>query len=400
MLKSLRSMNVRIGIVLVIVSVSAIILQQVFIVGISYRVAVGNFQRQSLEYAIDFVSYPEMTSVIDAMPEEIGTIFAALVTQIASNNRAAERLFTYRWLIIAGVILILSPILFYVTVVVSRYVTLPIRSLITVTKQLEQGDFSIRAKPNRRYWDSYSLALADDFNIMASSLERLEAERQTMIADIAHELRTPITAIQLRLEAVNDGIDPLNLDLIDSLHKETQLLSGLIVDLRTLSLAEAKQLSLDKRSFNIYELAQQISERFKPLANKKDQNIFIEGANDQELYADAERITQILNNLMSNAVRHAPIEGNITLGFDASETGVTLRVINSGSALPQETINQLFNRFYRADKTRIREEGGSGLGLAIVKALVELHGGTVSATNLSDDQIMFSLFLPQMLDEV
>ena len=387
-------MNIRVGIVITLIILSALILQQL-ISRTLYSNMIGYLPQESLNKSIEFTSHPKFDMLIENMPEELGQLFTAYRSQTILNNDSATTYLSYRRLLIFGILVVLIPLILTISVVITRRITAPIRNLISATKQLTQGDFKTRANPNKLYWDNYSLALADDFNTMATSLESLEKERQTMIADIAHELRTPITTMQLRLEAVQDGIDPLDQTLINSLHAETELLSRLIIDLRTLSLAEAKQLSLNQQTFNLYNLIENTATRFRALAQKKNITISIHGIKNTHIYADPERINQILNNLMSNAIRHTPTNGKVTIEFELSLDGATLKVINTGSALPQAELNQIFNRFYRSGKGRVRAEGGSGLGLAIVKALAELHEGTVGVENHGADSIMFYLVLPQ-----
>ena len=393
--KFLQSINIRVGIVIILITISADAIHQFIVGSILYQNIIGNSPEEALGYSFQFLLHKDLELATQNMPEDIRQIFLTIRNSVERNaNRAAIYLKFRFWIVLSALALII-PILLIISVTINRRVTSPIRSLISATRNLTQGDLTTRAQPKPRYWDNYSLALANDFNSMAHSLESLEKERQTMIADIAHELRTPITTMQLRLEAVKDGIDPLNLDLIDSLHSETELLSGLIVDLRTLSLAEAKQLSLNRQSFDLNNFFNSIAQRFTPSAQKKNISITIEGNKDTFIFADAERLNQILNNLMSNAIRHTPEGGEIKLKYESNTEGVTLQVINTGSALPPEELSHLFNRFYRSGQGRIRAEGGSGLGLAIVKALTELHGGTVGVKNYQDDSIMFYLSLPQ-----
>lgn len=395
MFKPFQSINIRVAIVITIITLSAFIAHQ-FIVGvIMYRNVIGNSPEIALEHSFRFTSHPEIDLATKNMPEDISKIFLTIRENAERNTSSAATYVKFRYWITSVALVFIASLLLTISIAINRRVMSPIRSLISATRQLTQGDLTTRAKPNERYWDNYSLALADDFNNMAGSLEALEKERQTMIGDIAHELRTPITTMQLRLEAVQDGIDPLDLDLIDSLHTETELLSGLIVDLRTLSLAEAKQLSLNPQSFEISDLLKTVAKRFSPSAQKKNISIVVEGPEDTFVFADVERLNQILNNLMSNAIRHTPEDGQVALGYETTLEGVLVKVINTGSALPQAELEHLFNRFYRSGQGRIRAEGGSGLGLAIVKALTELHGGTVGVTNHQEDSIMFYIFLPQ-----
>lgn len=366
---------------------------------LNYSISLYPQQIKANALAIEFMNHPAYEAALKVMPDDLESLFFRANTMTTNTLKWYEGILASQDLIVFSIFLFLGPILVLLAVVINRYITSPMQKLTQATRQLAQGNFSTRADLNTRSWDNYSLALAQDFNSMATALERLESERRSMIADIAHELRTPITAIQLQLEAVQDGIEPLDRELINRLHGETKLLSSLIIDLRTLSLAEARKLTLNQQFFNLYEFIEKLVARFGAPLRQKNIELTLKGSKDIFLYADVERINQVLNNLFSNAVRHTSEEGTISICFDTSSEGVILDVINSDSALSEEELSHIFNRFYRSGKGKVREEGGSGLGLAISKALVELHGGTISAENDSGNSIKFSVFLPFVRDK-
>lgn len=389
-----HSLNARISIVILLISFGAYGILRI-VTNYLYLYGTHNKQVKANETWLQFVNHPDYNKALETMPTDLQNLVSYMVD--LSNNTIVwyNIVSDARLQIILGVFLVLSPILVLLTIVINRYIAAPMQKLKTITRSLAQGDFAARTDLSQRHWDRYSMILAEDFNTMAGSLENLEHERRAMISDIAHELRTPITAMQLQLEAVQDGIEPLNTELIDALYGETELLSSLIVDLRTLSLAEARELSLDKQSFDLHQFIERVVTRFYASAQKKGIQLSIEGTEDTHLYADAERINQVLNNLMSNAIRYTPENGTVSLEVISNPEGVTINVINSGTPLPEEELAQLFNRFYRSGQGKVRAEGGSGLGLAIVKALTELHGGIVHAQNYGVDKIKFSVQLPQ-----
>ena len=392
--KLFRSLNVRLSIVILSISFTAYSILRIA----SERTYVnGLYSKQEIVRNLweKFVNHPDYNKAVKLMPADLADLTAFSINLSANTLTYYNTLIESRLLIIFSVFLFVGPILVLSTIIINRYIAAPMKKLTDATQRLAQGDFSSRTDLNKQYWDRYSVVLAEDFNTMADSLESLETERRTMISDIAHELRTPITAMQLQLEAVEDDIEPLNMELIDALYGETELLSSLIIDLRTLSLAESRQLSLELQTFDLHSFMNKIVARFNASAQKKDIKLSIEGNEDLELYADAERLNQVLNNLVSNAIRHTPESGKVTLSFEAESNGINISVVNTGSALPEEELAQIFNRFYRSGQGRVRAEGGSGLGLAIVKALTELHSGTISAQNYGEDSIKFSLALPQ-----
>ncbi len=224
--------------------------------------------------------------------------------------------------------------------------------------------------------------LANSFNDMATHLERGEIQRQNLLSDVAHELRTPVTVIQGNLRAILDDVYPLDKEEVAKLYEQTRHLSRLIEDLRDLAQAEAHQLSLAMAEVDIHNLVKETAEFFKPLSEAKSIDIRVELLGKiPVVHADRARVRQSLSNLLDNALRHTPENGTITVQAEAQDGNAQIRVIDSGEGMSADDIAHVFDRFYRVEKSRTRDRGGSGLGLAIVRAIIEMHGGTVTAVS-------------------
>jgi signal transduction histidine kinase len=307
----------------------------------------------------------------------VGTLIITPNNLTGSNTPAGEFLASVdraivSSVIIAGIIaLILGTVLFF-------QITAPLRLLRKAATAISRGELKHRV--NIRSRDEFG-ELGLTFNKMAESLSNAETQRQRLMADVAHELRTPLSAIQGTLEGMQDGVLPLDDEQIAALLAETTLLNRLVGDLRLLSLAEAGQLKLELQETDPGGLIQQIVERTRSQANQK--NIHLETdvqADLPVLWLDPDRITQVLNNLISNALRYT-LEGGtikVQISIQSGTGALQVSVTDTGPGIDPENLPYVFDRFYRADKSRTRSSGGSGLGLAIVKQLVEAHGGSVS----------------------
>jgi signal transduction histidine kinase len=296
---------------------------------------------------------------------------------------------------LAGFYALLTPLILGLSWWLSARLTRPLDKVAAASRRLADGDLSARIRTRPSSWDRQSLDLAADFNAMAVSLERLQNERQAMIADIAHELRTPLTAMQLQLEAAGDGIEPLDHEFLARIAQEARVLSRLIVDLRTLSLAEAKHLSLEIELVELCELLQVVKASFEAEASGRRIDLRLGECRPTMVEADVERVRQVIGNFVSNAVRHTPPGGEVVLGvMPADPEQVTIEVVDTGPGLSKAALERAFDRFYRSDNGRVRAEGGSGLGLAIAKALAELHHGSVAAENRAEGGARFTFTLP------
>jgi signal transduction histidine kinase len=268
---------------------------------------------------------------------------------------------------------------------VFRAITRPIDQLTRAAHQLAQGDLSARVAV-----DDHAARLGSDeiselgvaFNTMASSLQQSEQVRRDMTADIAHELRTPLAVMRGNLEAMLDGVYPFDAEHLNPVLNQVNLLTRLVEDLRTLALAEAGQLPLEKRPFDLGGLIQRTITSFEAQAAAQQVVLHAEIASDlPTVDLDPDRMQQTVGILIANALRYTPPHGSITVAAKTDRVSVTIEVADTGSGIAPEDLPHVFDRFYRADKSRARESGGSGLGLAIAKSIVEAHGGSIAAAS-------------------
>lgn len=277
--------------------------------------------------------------------------------------------------LIAG--LLAGLVAFALAIVLVRQITHPLAALHDASQRIAQGDLSARVPAQGR--DELG-QLGNAFNRMASALETQETLRRNLMADVAHELRTPLTAIQGTVEALQDGIFPLTTEGLDPIHEETLLLGRLVEDLRTLAQAEAGHLSLNLGAVNGGELAERIVAGLLPSAQQASIQLTWHVADAlPALWGDAQRIGQVLTNLLSNALRHTPAGGEIDVKVKSEENGVLFSVQDSGPGIDPADLPHIFDRFYRGDRSRSRATGGSGLGLTIARQLVEAHAGRIWA---------------------
>ncbi len=261
--------------------------------------------------------------------------------------------------------------------IASFLISRPFSKMAEAANNIGSGDFDQRVeiKGPREI-----TALATAFNGMVSDLQEAETLRSNLIADVSHELRTPLTILEGNLRAVLDGVYTLDETEVANLYGQTRVLTRLVEDLHLLSRAEAQQLSLNLGPLSIADILTETHANFEPLAADSDVAIKLSlPVKLADVYADRQRIHQILGNLVSNALRHTPAGGSITLAAQALEGQIEIRIIDTGSGIEPEHLPHLFDRFYRTDKSRSRETGGSGLGLAIVKAMLEAQNGTIRA---------------------
>lgn len=260
--------------------------------------------------------------------------------------------------------------------IIGRVVSRPIGDLVKAARRLGAGDRSVRA-PLRGSQEMKELAVS--FNTMAADLQHAETLRNNLMADVSHELRSPLTVLEGNLRAALDHVYALDEAEIANLYGQTRHLIRLVNDLRELSLAENHQLPLEKQPTNLSALIAETIQAIEPLATDKEVQLIEQAVNLPEMVIDPIRIRQVLFNLLSNSLRYTPAGGAITVSGSRSAAEVRVSVQDTGEGLNPDQLASAFDRFYRGDKSRSRESGGTGLGLAIVKAIVEAHSGRVEA---------------------
>ena len=280
-----------------------------------------------------------------------------------------------------------------VTFLMSRRILSPVESLAQAARGLSRGDFSQRVKVNSK--DEFG-ELAIAFNTMAEDLERTEQLRRNMVADVAHELRTPLSNIQGHLEAIRDGLLPAEPATFDSIYEEVLLLARLVEDLQELTLADAGQLTLIRQSADVADIARRAAAAAQPPAEARGLTIETDlPSQPATANVDPERIGQVLRNLLSNAITHTSEGGRITVTLKDEDHELHVTVADTGVGIPPDDLPYVFERFYRVDRSRVRATGGAGLGLTIAKRLVEAHGGRIGVESELGKGSRFTLTLPK-----
>jgi two-component system sensor histidine kinase BaeS len=298
---------------------------------------------------------------------------------------------------------VIAPVALLIAAIFAAFITAlivrPIKKLSAGTAALARREFNTRLPESRG--DELG-QLAADFNRLAAALAAFDARQRQWLADIAHELRTPLAVLRGELEAVQEGVRTVGPGLVTSLRQETSRLESLVEDLHLVSLAESGGLRLHRADADIGELAQQAAERFrKPL---RDEGFELALAITPGLHAsvDVQRLDQVLANLLRNALAHAA-PGTVTVatrsesavGAASAATGfVVVTVADSGPGVPDDALPKLFDRLYRVESARTRKVGGAGLGLSICKSIVEAHGGTIAAQKSAAGGLEIVMRLP------
>lgn len=261
---------------------------------------------------------------------------------------------------------------------IARGLSAPLGRLAAAAHRISQGELNQQV-PVQGSEEMADVARA--FNNMAVALQQAGQLRRNMVADIAHELRTPLTVIQGNLQAILDEVYPLETAEIASIYDETLTLSRLVNDLRELAQAEAGQLSLNMQTIDLAAVINSTVSGFEGLAQEQEVGLAVDlPPAIPSILADPDRVRQVLSNLASNALRHTPPGGRVTItvdGMQSTSAVVRISVCDTGSGIPPQDLPYVFNRFWRAEKSRSRYEGGSGLGLAIARQLVEAQGGQI-----------------------
>lgn len=277
-------------------------------------------------------------------------------------------------------------------ILLSRNISRPIQELTRATQNMADGALGQQVPVRSR--DEIG-NLANSFNKMSTDLAHSFDLRKQMTADIAHELRTPLALILGHAEGVKDGVLEPNHENFEIIREEAERLEHLVNDLRTLSLADAGELSMEFQPVNVNNLMSDVHARYLTLFNQKRIALNLELAPGiLQATLDPSRFGQVLNNILDNALRHTPEGGFVELKTQLTENRIQLSVKNSGEGVTPEEAKHLFDRFYRVDEARNRNDGGSGLGLAIAKSIVEMHKGQIWAESEKDMGLTVFIQLP------
>ncbi|MFI1681973.1 ATP-binding protein [Streptomyces sp. NPDC020607] len=281
-----------------------------------------------------------------------------------------------------------------VTALAATRLTRPLRALTAATRRMKNGESSepVPARATRSAGEISQLAAA--FNDMAAHRKALEEQRKAMVSDVAHELRTPLSNIRGWLEAAEDGVVDTDPELVTSLLEEALLLQHIVDDLQDLAAADAGTLRLHREPVRAAEIADQVAAAHQARADGAGVRLRATAFGDPWVTADPLRLRQAIGNLVSNAVRHTPEGGSVRISCRTTPEAVLIEVADTGTGIAPADLPHVFDRFWRADKSRTRATGGSGLGLSIVRKLVEAHDGTVAAQSIPGKGSLFTVRLP------
>ena len=260
----------------------------------------------------------------------------------------------------------------------SRRVHRSATALSEAASAVAAGHYDIRVPPPRLGKEFDAVAAA--FNKMAQQLGEVDETRRQMLADLAHEIRTPVAVLDAYMEALEDGVRQLDQETIGTLRDQTRRLTRFSVDVNALSAAERRTTSIDSQWISSKALIETAVSAFAPRYGSKGVDLTSHVADDlPTLWADYERLGQVLGNLLDNALRHTELGGRVDVTATAADDELVIAISDTGTGVAREHLPRLFDRFYRADAARDRQHGGAGIGLSIAKALVDAHGGRIEA---------------------
>ncbi len=318
-----------------------------------------------------------------------GNVVGTLILQ--GRTRPSEIIFAFRYLLpIVLFSLVLAVFATLIGLVLSRRVVTPLAEVIASAEEIADGNLQARVNISRN--PDVLADLSESFNKMAGSLETNDRERREMLADIAHELRTPLSVLRGRLEGIMDGIYPTDQSHIGPALEETYLLERLVEDLRLLTLAESHQLPFEKREVDLVEIARRSLGMFQPEADETKVHLDLTTSLDKALViADPLRTEQAIGNLLSNALRYAPENGHVWIEIAPAGDEMAISINDDGPGVAEAELPSIFKRFWRGEKSRSRNSGGAGLGLAITQLLVEEQDGRIEARNLPGSGLQITI---------
>jgi len=365
----------------------------------------GRIIADSQNFLLDDPRFYRMLNELEGQPIDLGLgqpaveitsnsnqrVFLYIVPQ--SKQESSESVFlgaVNRQLLLAIVAAGLVGLI--LTLLFSRSIVRPVEALTVAARRMGQGDLEQRVDTSTQ---GEIGELAQAFNVMADGLARQEILRRNMVSDVAHELRTPLSNLRGYLEALRDGVLDPTPPIVDSLYEETMILNHLVDDLQDLALIEAGQLRLMQEPTLLEEIVIRIVHQMEPFATHKDLTIAVKLPPELPLVdVDCDRIGQVLRNVINIAISYSTPGGIIIISARVRMGMVELSVEDEGVGIDPKHLPHIFDRFYRADRSRTRATGGSGLGLAIARQIIEAHGGRVKIKSVLDRGTLVTFTLP------
>ncbi|KAF0108069.1 MAG: two-component system OmpR family sensor histidine kinase BaeS [Anaerolineaceae bacterium] len=328
--------------------------------------------------------------VIEVDGRVIGTIFTPPDAFVFTSEEQAylDRTSQALWLAALGAI----AAALVTGVLLARSFARPVRLLTSAARKMAGGELEQEVPVASK--DEIG-ELTQAFNSMSHAVSQANQLRKQMTADIAHDLRTPLTVIAGYIESMQEGVLEPTPERLEIIHSEIERLQRMVEDLRTLSRADAGELALVRQPIAPRTLLERVASVYCHAAGQQEITLKIDAADGlHEIHVDEARMVQVLGNLVDNALRYTPAGGTVILGASQTEAGVTLLVQDAGQGIQPEDLPHVFERFYRADKSRADAEGASGLGLAIARAIVVAHGGELRAESAPGEGTLMVITLP------
>lgn len=304
-----------------------------------------------------------------------GQMGSQMTEEMQRATLAAFRTTIFQSLLLAMGVATVAAVL--ISLYMTRWITRPISRMAQLSRQIAAGDYSARAPITR---PDELADLGASLNRMAQALAETEQRRTRLIGDVAHEIRTPLTTLRGNLEGMLDGVIEPTPELLRQLYDESTRLNRLVEDLGELARVEPEALRLDLRPISPAGLVTRVAANVADSCSMRQIDLLLELPEElPDVLADADRVAQVLMNLLVNALRYTPAGGSVTISGALDQGMVTFAVRDTGTGMEREHLEHVFERFYRADPARSRNHGGSGIGLTISQAIVEAHGGTITA---------------------
>jgi signal transduction histidine kinase len=297
-----------------------------------------------------------------------------------------------RAMVLAGTIAGLAAL--FLAILISRQLLKPVSALMKASESISSGDLTARVKISSK--DEFH-TLGNTFNQMAENVQSSDERKKALTADVAHELRTPLSVQKAQLEAMIDGVIPISVDNLQAISNQTDVLSRLVDDLRTLALTDSRELQMELQLVRLDEILESMIDSLRPQISLGDTKIvykFDQNSRGQAVLIDTGRLSQVMQNIFTNAMRYGKNSGIIQVSLIKDESSLVVQIHDDGNGIPEEALPHLFERFYRHDKARSRDSGGTGLGLSIAKNLVSLMNGEISAMNHPAGGAVFEVRFP------
>jgi len=330
---------------------------------------------------------------LQAHPEEDLARLRALFVEYYPVENLLPGIANKEWLWLAGLVATAIPVIIFFGFLFSRPLSSQFSLVARGARQVAQGDFKTRL-PSEDGGPDELQSLVSDFNSMTRQLERYELEVSESSAMIAHELRTPLNAAMGRVQGMIDDVFPRDLNQLHMVSRQLNQLNKLVSDLHLLSLASAGQLALNKTVFSVNRLVTERLDWFATQLSEAGIKVTTDIAPDSAVTADRDRIGQVVNILVDNALRYASMGGELQIAGKATATEFELTFADRGPGFGSENLEQIFDRFWRAERSRARYSGGSGLGLSIARAICLEHDATITARNRPGGGSVIRLSIP------